>query len=55
MYGTGFIAESLARVGARIGMWKPGIKIGSDLELRKVERMVEGDLGGGYIASGGFT
>ena len=43
MYGTGFTAESLARVGVRDGMQGPGIKVGSDKELIEVGRMAECD------------
>ena len=43
MYGTGFTAESLARVGARAGTSRSVIEIGSDKELMEVGRMAEGD------------
>ena len=32
VYGTGFRARSLAKVGARDGRWGPGNKAGSDKE-----------------------
>ena len=38
MHAAGFTVGSLARLGARDGMWEPGIKVGSDKELTEVGR-----------------
>ena len=35
-----FYSRSLARIGARDGMWKSGIEIDSDKELMEFGRMV---------------
>ena len=43
MYGTGFTAGSLARVGARDKMLRPGIEVGSDKKLKEVRRMAVQD------------
>ena len=43
MYGTGFTARSLARVGARGGTRGQGTKVSSDKELAEVKRKAEGD------------
>ena len=56
VYGTGFTVGSLARIGARDGSWRPGIKVGSDKQLMEIGRMAEGDKGGAgkKVASGGI-
>ena len=43
MYETGFTAGSLARVGARNGTFRPGIKVGSDKEMSEVGKIAECD------------
>ena len=43
MYGTGFTARSLARVGARGRIRGPGIKVSFEKELMEAGRMTEGD------------
>ena len=40
VYGTGFIAGSLTRVGAMVGTLGLGIKVSSDKELSDVIRAV---------------